>query len=146
MAFAIYIAFEGYRLEVGTFQAPKSGFLIFWSGILLSGLSMILFFQTLFVKREEQKRTLWTGLQCLKGIKLITALFVYALIFKWMGFLLSSFFLLLFLLKGLEPQRWRIAIVISVITVTLSYLIFGVFLESNFPEGILNEILGGLLS
>lgn len=144
-AFGLYITFEGYRLGFGTFSAPKSGFLLVLAGIILSGLSIALFVQTFVSKQKEETRTLWKGLQWRKGIKTMAVLFVYALVLRWMGFLLSSFLLLLFLLKGLEPQRWRVAILISVVSVAVCYLIFGVFLESQFPMGILGKIFGGLL-
>ena len=70
----------------------------------------------------------------------MVALLAYALVFKWAGFLLSTFLLLLFLLKGLEPQKWSVAIAVSVATVILCYVIFGLFLESQFPGGILERI------
>lgn len=74
----------------------------------------------------------------------MAALIAFALVFKWMGFLLSTFLLLLFLLKGLEPQRWRVALAVSIITIVLCYLVFGVFLEFRFPAGILEKIVGQL--
>ncbi len=138
--FGFYIAIEGYRLQVGTFRVPKSGFLIFWSGIILGGLSLILFLQTFFLK-EGEEGTLWKGRQWKKGFKLMVALFIYALVLKSIGFILGTFFLLLFLFKGLEPQKWRTALLLSVIVTGFSYLLFEVFLEFNFPGGILAKIL-----
>lgn len=138
--FGLYIAFEGYRLGSGTFQAPKSGFLILVAGIVLACLSTALLIQTFFSK-EEDKEALWKGLQWSKGIRLLAALFVYALVFRWMGFLLSTFLLLLYLFKGLEPQRWLVAIVLSVITIVSSYLIFVLLLGCQFPEGILERVI-----
>ena len=139
----LYIAFEGYRLKLGTFHEPKPGFLIFWAGIALSGLSLALFIQT-FLSGKDEKRTLWKGIQWIKVVKLMAALIAFALVFKWMGFLLSTFLLLLFLLKGLEPQRWRVALAICIITIVLCYLVFGVFLEFRFPAGILEKIVDQL--
>lgn len=136
IVFGLYIAFEGYRLKLGTFHEPKPGFLIFWAGIILTGLSIALLIQT-FLSGGEDKRTLWKGIQWTKVIKLMAALIAFALVFKWMGFFLSTFLLLLFLLKGLEPQRWRVALAVSIITIVLCYLVFGVFLEFRFPAGIL---------
>jgi len=139
-AFGFYIAFEGYQLKIGILSNPESGFLLFWAGIVLSTLSFILFILTFFSKKEE-KKILWRGLQWPKGIKLMVSLFVFVLVFRWMGFLLSTFLLLLFLFKGLESQRWRTAFLLSIITIVLCYLIFGVFLETRFPEGILEKIV-----
>lgn len=138
-ALGLYIAFEGYRLELGTFRVPKPGFLVFLAGITLWVLSMALLIQT-FLSRKTEKRTIWKGLQWQKVVKLTMALFFYAIVLRWLGFLLSTFFLLLFLLKGLEPQRWRVALVLSIVTTVMCYLVFGVFFELRFPEGILEAL------
>ena len=138
--FGLYIAFEGYRLELGTFQAPDSGFLILVAGIVLACLSTALLIQTFFSK-EEDKEVLWKGLQWSKGVRLLVASFVYTLVLRWMGFLLGTFLFLLYLFKGLEPQRWLVAIELSVITIALSYLIFVLFLGCQFPEGILEQVI-----
>ena len=138
LVFGLYIAFEGYRLKLGTFHEPKPGFLIFWAGIILSSLSIALFIQT-FLSEEKEKRAPWKGVQWIKVVKLMAALIAFPLVFKWMGFFLSTFLLLLFLLKALEPQRWRVALAVSIITIVLCYLVFGVFLEFRFPAGILGR-------
>jgi putative tricarboxylic transport membrane protein len=75
-----------------------------------------------------------------KAAKLTMALFFYAIILRWVGFLLSTFFLLLFLFKGLEPQRWRVALILSIVATGSCYWIFGVLFELRFPEGILEAI------
>jgi len=140
-AVGLYVAFEGTRLGLGSLQKPRAGFLIFWVGIILSGLSLSLFLHT-FSSPAEQKKYLWKGVQWPRGIKLTLALIAYVLVFKWLGFMLSTFFFLLFLFKGLEPQQWGVALVLSIVTTILCYLIFGLFLEVQFPEGILRGILG----
>jgi putative tricarboxylic transport membrane protein len=138
--FGFYIAFEGYRLKLGTPRAPKPGFLIFWMGIIILILSLLFFLQS-FSASQDEKKIRWKGLQWQRGIKLLVALFLYVAVFQWLGFILSTFFLLLFLFKGLEPQRWRTALILSAVTVTVCYLVFGVFLELQFPPGLLRAIL-----
>ncbi len=134
-AFGLYIAFEGYRLELGAVNDPKPGFFVFWAGIILSSLSIALFFQTLFYPKEEgaEEKILWKDLQRSKGIKLMASLFIYVLVFPWLGFISSSFLLLLFLFMGLQPMRWQVALPLTFITITLFYLIFEVFLGCHFP-------------
>jgi hypothetical protein len=103
-------------------------------------LSAAFFLQSFFAAREG-KKIRWKGKQWPKGIKLMLALFLYAAVFHWLGFTLSTFFLLLFLFKGLEPQRWGIALLLSAVTITLCYLVFSVFLELQFPPGLLRALL-----
>ena len=137
--FGLYIAFAGVQLKLGTPRAPKPGFLIFWMGIIMMVLSAAFFLQS-FSTVQEGKKIRWKGKQWPKGIKLMLALFLYAAVFHWLGFILSTFCLLLFLFKGLEPQRWRVALLLSAVTITICYLVFSVFLELQFPPGLLRAI------
>ena len=136
----LYIAYEGYRLKLGTLGSPGCGFFIFWSGIVLAGLSLLLFFDTSLRPRIE-RQGLGEGVRWSKGAKMMAALLLYIFVFKWLGFILSTFLLLLFLFKGLEPQRWRAAIILAAATTLTCYFVFGIFLELQFPPGLLQKLL-----
>lgn len=135
-----YVAFEGYALKIGSLQDPKPGFMVLWAGILLAGLSLLLFMKT-FRSQEAARESPWKGVQWQKGLKIVVYLIVYVAVFKWLGFLISTFALLLLLFKSLEPQRWSVALLLSAVTTILCFLIFGYFLELRFPQGILKEVL-----
>jgi len=138
----LYIAYEGYRLKLGTLGSPNCGFFIFWTGLILTGLSLVLFSQTLLGPKEAKDRwALWERSRWSKGAKMMAALLLYALLFKWLGFILSTFLLLLFLCKGLEPQKWGVALILAAATTVTCYFVFGVFLELQFPPGLLQKIL-----
>jgi putative tricarboxylic transport membrane protein len=135
----LYVAGEGYGLKIGTLQQPQPGFLIFWAGILLAGLSLLLFIKALY-SPEGIRASLWKRVQWQRGLKIIIYLIVYVAVFQWLGFLISTFALLLFLFKSLESQKWSIALLLSAVTTLLCYFIFGYFLELRFPRGILEKI------
>jgi putative tricarboxylic transport membrane protein len=137
-ALGIYIAYEGYKLDLGTLGNPKCGFFIFWAGFILAGLSFLLFLQTFWQKdKKKEDQGLWEGVQWSRGVRLMVALLIYALVFKSLGFIISTFLLLIFLFKGHEPQRWRAVLVLSTVTIAVCYVVFGVFLEMQFPAGVL---------
>jgi putative tricarboxylic transport membrane protein len=136
----LYVAFEGYSLKIGSLQDPKPGFMVLWAGILLAGLSLLLFMKT-FRSQEALRESPWKGFQWQKGLKIVVYLIVYVAVFKWLGFLISTFALLLLLFKSLEPQRWSVALLLSAVTTILCFLVFGYFLELRFPQGILKEVL-----
>jgi len=144
IAFGLYIAFEGFRLELGTFQNPGCGFLVFGAGTILFLLGGILFIQTFLVKNEERRETLWRGVDWFKAVKVVVSLFIYAFVLKWLGFILSTFLLLIFLFQGLESQKWRVTIFFSVVSVAVCYVVFGILFEFQFPQGIFERILGQL--
>ena len=57
--FGLYVAFEGWRLQLGSVHQPKSGFIVFWAGMILFGLSVILFLKAVLTKTGEEEKHLW---------------------------------------------------------------------------------------
>jgi putative tricarboxylic transport membrane protein len=139
-AFGLYITYQGFLLKLGTARAPKPGFMIFWMGVLIVILSTLFFIATFKLPAQEHK-ALWQGGLWHRGAKLMAALFVYVALFQLLGFIVSTFLLLVYLFKGLEPQSWRNALLLSAVTIAICYLVFGVFLELQFPPGVLKFIL-----
>ena len=138
--FGLYIIYEGLLLKLGTGRAPKPGFMIFWVGVVIVILS-VLFFLGTFAAPEQEQKALWRGVRWFRGAKLMAALFLYVAVFQALGYILSTFLLLVYMFKGLEPQSWRNALLFSAATVAICYLVFGVFLELQFPPGVLSFIL-----
>jgi putative tricarboxylic transport membrane protein len=137
--FGLYITYEGFLLKLGTGRAPKPGFMIFWMGVIIVTLSALFFIAT-FTNPEQEHKALWWGVRWPRGAKLMAALFLYVAVFQVLGFIVSTFLLLVYLFKGLEPQSWRNALLLSAVTITICYLVFGVFLELQFPPGVLSFI------
>ena len=135
--FGLYITYEGFLLKLGTARAPKPGFMIFWMGVVILILSALFFIET-FTMPEQEHKALWRGVRWFRGAKLMAALFLYVAVFQGLGFILSTFLLLVFLFKGLEPQSWRNALLLSAVTIAICYL---VFLELQFPPGVLSFIM-----
>jgi putative tricarboxylic transport membrane protein len=139
--FGLYIMYEGFLLKLGTGRAPRPGFMIFWVGVVIVILGAFFFLGTFTTPAREQQRMLWRRGRWFRGAKLAAALFLYVAVFQWLGFIPSTFLLLVYMFKGLEPQSWRTALLLSAVTVAICYLVFGVFLELQFPPGVLSVIL-----
>ncbi len=138
--FGLYVMYQGFLLKLGTGRAPKPGFMIFWAGVTIVILSGLFFIENVRTP-ERDHEPLWRGVGWLRGAKLLAALFLYVSVFHFLGFIVSTFMLLLYMFKGLEPQSWRSALLLSATTVAICYLVFGVFLELQFPSGVLSVLL-----
>lgn len=138
--FGLYVMSQGFLLKLGTARAPKPGFMVFWVGVAIVVLSGLFFVETVRT-RERDHEPLWRGVGWFRGAKLLAALFLYVSAFKFLGFIVSTFLLLVYMFKGLEPQSWRSALLLSAATVAICYLVFGVFLELQFPPGVLSFLL-----
>ena len=65
----------------------------------------------------------------------VVALLVYAVGMSYLGFLISTFIFLAFLLKVIEPQRWSVALFGSLAASGTFYLLFEMGLQSQLPKG-----------
>lgn len=79
-----------------------------------------------------EERTRWP-----KVVLTLVFIFVYGLLLEPLGFLLTTFLMMGFLLRLIEPQRWRTVIAGAVLSALGSYLIFQVWLEVELPKGFL---------
>lgn len=135
----VAFAIESSRLGLGGIHRPGAGFLPFYTGL---GLSLVAIFSLLknfwTVKREMSKeRKKLFGRSVYNVAAIVFALIVYALIFQWLGYLISTFLLLIFLFKAGGFRRWTFTLVAAFLTVSFSYLLFCFWLNMRFPKGFL---------
>lgn len=141
---AILICFESIKLGVGKLQFPGAGFFPLLTAILMGLLSLSLLIEAIVGKKQKKESTeaVWSAeTRWGKIILTLLALVIYSIVLEKIGYLLSTFVLMLFLFKAIEPQRWSISVLGSLITVLLSYIIFNVWLKSQFPVGIMGIFL-----
>ncbi len=137
----IFICIGSLRLSLGKFHNPGPGFLSFFAGLTVAGLALVVHIQSRRTGRGAEKKKpepIWSDRQ--KGFKMIltvAALFAYAVAMNYLGFLISTFLFLAFLLKAIEPQRWSIALIGSLLASVAFYAIFEIGLQSQLPAGLL---------
>ncbi len=137
LAFAVCIGVESLRLPLGTWRDPGPGFLPLGSGVFLGIFAGIAFFQAR-MRDEDKPRGSWYSPERSKSLLLILgALFGYALALDALGFLVSTFILLLVLFRFVEPQKWIVAIGGSALASITCYVIFELWLKTQLPRGIL---------
>ena len=133
------ICYGGVDLELGTLHDPGSGFIFFWVGLIMVGLSLSIFIRALKEKgKAGEMRLIWSAVQWKKIVSVLVALFLYGYFFQTLGFILSAALLLVFLFKAVEPQRWSVAILGAVVSSLVAYVVFQVWLGSQLPKGLLD--------
>jgi putative tricarboxylic transport membrane protein len=139
LGLAIIICIGSLRLSLGSFQNPGPGFFPFIAGLVMGVLAAMLYFQARrsASSAKETKQPLWTNHGGVKKIVLTTiALLVYAIGMDYLGFLISTFIFFVFLLRTIEPQRWGLVILESLLASGISYVIFEIWLQAQLPRGI----------
>jgi putative tricarboxylic transport membrane protein len=133
------VCYGGYDLKIGKFHDPGSGFIFFWVGIIMMGLSLIILIQTIRLgPKVGEMKFLWSDVRWKKIISVLLALFLYGYVFTYLGFILSTVLLLIFLFKAVEPQKWSIAIAGAILSALIGYGVFQLWLGSPLPKGLLN--------
>ena len=136
-AFGLYICIEtGLNLPLGTWSNPGPGFWPLGAGLFLAGCSMAVFLKSLLSKISEEKAP-WYPLHTWKRITaVVLALLIYAATMNFLGFLLGTFLLLIFLFRVAEPQRWPVALGGSALISLAAYGLFEKWLRTQLPMGI----------
>ena len=138
MAVGLGVCWGGYDLELGTLHDPGSGFMFFWVGLIMIGLSLSVLLGALRMKPDPQGlRHLWEEIRWRKILSVLLALFLYAYVFTRVGFILSTIPLLIFLFKAVEPQKWSWAVLGAVLSTLTAYGVFQLWLGSQLPRGFL---------
>lgn len=129
-------AWGGFHLGFGALNAPGAGFIPVLIGGLLSLLSVVLLLITA-AKHPAQPET---GSRAAKThwrnvVPALISLILYILLLNPLGYVVTTCFFLLYLLKFIGGKRWGASIAISVMASVASYLVFKVLLEVRLPAG-----------
>ena len=132
VAFGAATAFESARLPFGTIHNPGEGFFPWWASVTIVLLATILLIQAVNSRsssaRDESRRLA-------KVVVLLVILGAYTFLLDPLGYPICTFLLVLFMLRVLDPQRWRVALSIAVLTAAGSYVVFAVWLSVPLPQG-----------
>lgn len=137
LALATAILIEANKLGLGSLKTPESGLFSFMLAIVLAILSLVLLRQAIKEKDERRSPLLAEATNWKKIGMTLGALLAYAFLLEPIGYLVSSFFLIVFLLLAVEAQKWWLTIVVAFLSSAGSYLIFDLLLNVPLPVGML---------
>lgn len=125
-------------LGLGTPGKPGSGFLAFAAACFICMMALLIFAQSFRADPGTQRRLgqLWEGLYWRRSLVIALLTLAYILVLETLGFVLTGLLLLIIIMRGLEKRSWKSALIISVVTLAVSYLVFKVFLKASLPSGI----------
>ncbi len=136
LLFSIAVCTESYRIKLGVINNPGPGFFPFSAGFVMFILSLTALFQS--IRNTEAERT--TRLEPFRWwnvVIILTAITGYALSLETVGFLVNTFLFVCILLKVVEPQSWKTAILGGAITAIVANITFNVIFRAQIPSGIL---------
>jgi putative tricarboxylic transport membrane protein len=134
---SVLIFIESLALDLGTFNFPGPGFFPFLTSVSMAFLSGLLLWSSVRQRRGKEDNTVvWAkDIDWRKIILTLLSLFVYVFFLEKLGYILTTFLLMVFLFKIIEPQKWSVAILSSSLAVLATYIIFSGWLQAQFPKG-----------
>jgi putative tricarboxylic transport membrane protein len=126
------------RMPIGTFRMGGTGMFPLFLGILLMILSGIFVLKIFFQGKEGQVKkeaSIESSESPIQLILFLGSMALATLFFNQLGYPLTSFLLMLALLRILGIKRWGLNILISVVTAVGSYFLFVKWLDIPMPKG-----------
>ncbi len=122
-------------LGLGEVHQPGAGFLPFLVGAILLVLSALILIQALRRGRPEKVKPAAGMGKYWKGGLILLGLIFYTLALSFVGFTLTTFLFVVFLMKIVETQRWTRTIVTAFCSAVGFYLVFQSWLMLDLPMG-----------
>ena len=132
LAVAGLALWETRTLPIGTVRSPGQGFFPLGLGVLLLLLSLLLLVQVRRARTADRSRG---GHRMGQVMGVVAALAAYTALLESIGYPIATFLLVLYMVKVTHPQRWPLALGVSLLAAGGSYLLFAVWLKVPLPPG-----------
>ena len=134
IAVGLLACYGATRLGLGSVTDPGAGFIFFWSGLVLMILSLIVLADSLRSSEDtvrEMGEMNWT-----KIALVLLSLLLYAFFLERLGFVLTAFVLMSFLLGCVEGTNWFRSLGVAGAAALASYGLFELWLKIRLPKGL----------
>lgn len=134
----IFFSVYSRTVEIGTFMEPGPGFLPFFGGLTLAAMSIALLLGTFIRKMTERRLSFFAQRDSWKRVVAVfLSLTAYNLLLTHLGFTLTTFFFIGFLVRFIFPQTMKRTLVVAILSALGARLLFINFLETQLPKGFL---------
>ena len=137
LALAGYIFLAASALPFGTARVPQTAFFPKTLAVLLAILSLVVLAQALAGKKAPSDAHKIGSAGWFRIVASLATLIGFALVLQPLGFLLSTFLLMVCLLRAIEAQSWGKVIAVALATSLLTYGLFAWLLGVPLPAGVL---------
>ena len=134
-ALGLFVIRSGLKLKLGSINDPGSGYVLFYTGILMCLFSISI---TIAAVTEGGPTfgSRWEGTRWSRPVVIIASLVAYAIALDQLGFLISTIPLMLVLLRAIDPVRWTLAVPLAVLAPVGVWWVLKHALLIQLPSGI----------
>ncbi len=143
MALSTFVVWESWKLEYYTNLGPGPGFFPFWLGVTLGGLSLAwLVHESLRKEKAKDRALLPPRAGMVRIFSILAALAAIAVFMNLLGFQLSMFLFMVFLLVVLGRQSLWVSVIAALVCSVGVYHLFGGYLDVALPAASLKWLAG----
>ena len=132
-ALAAAVCYGASVLGLGSAGAPGSGFILFWSGVILAILSLVVLAGSRRAARETRHDL--DTIRWPRVLAVLAGLVLYGLLLERLGFIPTTFLLLIFLLAMSDEADWRAVLAVAGGGAFVSFALFDRWLNIRLPRG-----------
>jgi putative tricarboxylic transport membrane protein len=140
-ALGLFIAFHSLRLSIWSESGPGEGFFPLLVAFIIIGLSLLIMVKSIFLIRERKNKIgenqAKNPANYLGVILYIIAMVLFSALFEKIGLLITSSLFFILVLKYVENQRLKVAILVGLTSVFTAYFLFVYFLKVPLPRGLI---------
>lgn len=152
LIFSLIYTWKSLSLRVGTLAAPGPGFLPLIVGTASAAIAASILINSYIVMdhrgkinrakeetpaKAEKSGETPTEEDKAKIIFFAIGAIIYIIVLETLGYLISTFCLMLYLLRVMRVEGWWRPVVLSVVCSVIAYVVFAVWLKVPLPKGLL---------
>jgi hypothetical protein len=129
-----------WQIGLGSFQEPGAGFVAFAAGISLVGIGLIMILSKALAggpaNKDPGAHRPPLAVRKFRLVYTVLVLAGYGLVLQTLGYIATTFLAMFGLFFDRGTNRFLPSVLASLLTVVLTYLIFGAWLRVQLPRGI----------
>lgn len=135
LALSGFVIWESWRMPPSATFGPGAGFLPFWTGVIVAGLSVILFLTAWFRKVDPEDPPVFPGRKALTTVGLVLlALALYTVFMESLGFLANTLLFVAFLMAVVQREGFKLTASVALLTTAGLYIVFHLLLGITLPR------------
>ncbi len=133
---SIVACVSAYELGLGSMSNPGAGTIAFGIGILMGILALGLIIKSVMSRRKKAAGAASTAHGYpIRPLLTLAILVAYGVVLPWIGFVASTFFVMMALLWGIGKQKVLLSLTVSIAAAVAAYLLFVTVFSLPFPQG-----------
>jgi putative tricarboxylic transport membrane protein len=138
LAIVLFVQTRG--LTIWSETGPSEGFFPLALSILLGFLSLIMMILTFLKSQQTPEPLKFFGENKKKFLLYLGSFVLFGLTFSEVGFSLTLAAFMIFILKMVERQTWKMTLSVMIVSVMSSFIVFEICFTIPLPEGILSSV------